>query len=74
MGLLKVEFINHNLLTLLFRFYIFKNAGKWVYGATANNIWTFGDNEVNKLLIQYFVKYNLPNSWYLSSAPIITAN
>ncbi len=23
---------------------------------------------------QYFINYNLPNGWYLTSAPIITAN
>ena len=28
----------------------------------------------NNLLVQYFVNYNLPEGWYLTSAPIITAN
>ncbi len=52
--------------------------GKWVIGALVNNIWSFaGDSEraaVNAFLLQYFVNYNLPKGWYLSSAPIITAN
>jgi hypothetical protein len=26
------------------------------------------------MLLQYFVNYNLPRGWYLSSAPIVTAN
>ena len=26
------------------------------------------------MLIQYFINYNLPNGWYLTSSPIITAN
>ena len=26
------------------------------------------------MTIQYFINYNLPSGWYLSSAPIITAN
>lgn len=49
-------------------------AGKWVLGATVNQTWSVASNEVSKLLIQYFINYNLPDSWYLSSAPIITAN
>jgi len=48
--------------------------GKWVYGATMNHTWSVSNDNVSQLLIQYFVNYNLPNSWYLSSAPIITAN
>ena len=26
------------------------------------------------MLVQYFINYNLPDGWYLTSAPIITAN
>ena len=26
------------------------------------------------MLIQYFINYNLPHGWYISSAPILTAN
>lgn len=52
--------------------------GPWVFGALVQNIWSFaGDSDrpdVNQMLIQYFVNYNLPKGWYLSSAPIITAN
>jgi len=47
---------------------------KWVAGVVLNNIWTFGDEEENKFLFQYFVNYNLPNAVYLVSAPILTAN
>ena len=51
--------------------------GNWVIGAMINNIWSFaGDDDrgdVNQMLIQYFINYNFP-SFYLSSAPIITAN
>ena len=53
-------------------------SGKWVYGMLINNLWSVTDNrdssDVNQMLLQYFINYNLPNSWYLSSAPIITAN
>jgi len=52
--------------------------GPWVVGALANNLWSYaGDDDredVNQFLLQYFINYNLPQGWYLSSAPIITAN
>jgi len=52
--------------------------GKWVVGALVNNIWSFAgsdrDPEVNQFLLQYFVNYNLAHGWYLTSAPIITAD
>ena len=51
--------------------------GHWVLGALANNQWSvagWGGGHVNQMLIQPFVNYNLPNNWYLVSAPIMTAN
>ena len=52
--------------------------GPWLYGALINNVWSFaGDDDrenVNAMLIQPFVNYNLPEGWYLTSSPIITAN
>ena len=51
--------------------------GNWVIGALINNIWSVGgsgDQDVNAFFSQSFVNYNLPNGWYLTSAPIITAN
>ena len=52
--------------------------GPWVVGALAQNLWSFaGDSDradVNQMLVQYFINYNLPHGWYLTSAPIITAN
>lgn len=52
--------------------------GHWVYGALINQIWSFaGDDDrddVDQMLIQPFVNYNLTDGWYLSSSPIITAN
>ena len=52
--------------------------GPWVVGALANNLWSYaGDDDrqdVNQFLFQYFINYNLPHGWYISSAPIITAN
>jgi len=52
--------------------------GKFVVGAVAFNAWSFagdGDRDnVNQLVFQYFINYNLPNAWYLVSGPLITAN
>lgn len=52
--------------------------GPWVIGGLVQNIWSFaGDSDredVNQMLAQYFINYNLPNGWYLTSSPIITAN
>jgi len=51
--------------------------GNWVVGSLFSNIWSVGgsgDQDVNLFTWQYFINYNLPKSWYLTSAPIITAN
>ena len=51
--------------------------GKWVVGSLFSNVWSFagsGDKDINLFTWQYFINYNLPNRWYLTSAPIITAN
>ena len=53
-------------------------SGPWVAGLIVNNIWSVGGDEnlgdVNSMLIQYFINYNFPSGWYLTSGPIITAN
>ena len=46
--------------------------GNWVIGSLVSNIW--GEDDVNLLTWQYFVNYNLSGGWYLTSAPIVTAN
>ncbi len=51
--------------------------GPWVFGVLINNQWSvggWGDKPVNALLMQPFVNYNLPNGWYLTSSPILTAD
>ena len=52
--------------------------GPWVLGALINNVWSFaGDSDrrdVNQMLLQPFVNYNLPDAWYVVTAPIITAD
>lgn len=55
---------------------VLKLTPKWVYGFLTSNIWSAGgaENEINSFLFQYFLNYNLKNGYYISSAPIITAN
>jgi hypothetical protein len=49
--------------------------GPWVVGSLFSNVWSFtGDEQVNLFTWQPFVNYNLDDGWYLTSAPIITAN
>ena len=45
-------------------------------GGLVNQLWSYAGNdpEVNKMLIQPFLNYNLPEGWFLTSAPIITAD
>jgi hypothetical protein len=52
--------------------------GHWVAGVLANNIWSYAGDvdrlDVDLLTVQPFVNYNLPDGWYLTTSPIITAN
>jgi hypothetical protein len=49
--------------------------GPWVIGSLFSNVWSFtGDEQVNLFSWQPFVNYNLDDGWYLTSAPLITAN
>ena len=50
----------------------------WSLGLLIANIWSFaGDSDrgdVNQLIFQPFVNYNLQSGWYLTSSPIWTSN
>jgi len=52
--------------------------GRWVLGALVNQQWSFAGDEdrrdVNLMVLQYFVNYNFAGGWYLTSAPLNTAN
>ncbi len=56
---------------------ILATPGKWVVGGLLQNVWSFAGDadraDVNFLLAQYFASYIMP-AFYLTSAPIITAN
>ncbi|HLN28989.1 MAG TPA: hypothetical protein VK395_14675 [Gemmataceae bacterium] len=47
-------------------------------GFLINNLWSFAGDEdrpnVNAMTLQPFFNYNLPEGWYLTTSPIITAN
>ena len=59
-------------------FLALKMTKKLVYGFLVGNTWGVAGNEaypdVNSFLAQYFINMNFPKGWYISSAPIITAN
>lgn len=52
--------------------------GPWVLGAIANQVWSIGGNNdrpnTSAFFTQPFINYNLSDGWYLTSAPIITAD
>ncbi len=52
--------------------------GPWVIGALANQVWSIaGSNDrpnTSTFFTNAFVNYNLGDGWYLTSAPIITAD
>jgi hypothetical protein len=52
--------------------------GHWVLGVLVQNVWSFAGDEdaddVNQLLLQPIINYNLKKGWYITSVPVITAN
>ncbi len=59
-------------------FLILKMSKKFVYGFLLSNSWSVAGDEaysdVNSFMGQYFINMNFPKGWYISFAPIITAN
>jgi len=57
---------------------MFSSPGNWVLGMIAQNIWSFtGDSDaadVNVFSAQIGVNYRLKDGWYLTTAPLISAN
>ncbi len=47
--------------------------GSWVIGGLASNVWSF-DGDVNFFTGQPFINFNLPEAWFVVTAPLITAN
>lgn len=52
--------------------------GPWTLGVLINNLFSVAGSshrpDVNQMLLQWFVNYNLKNGYYLASGPIVTAN
>jgi hypothetical protein len=59
-------------------FVLLSMPGSWVFGAVVSNVWSIGGQNsrpaVNEMSLQYFVNYNFPHGWFVTSAPILTAN
>jgi hypothetical protein len=57
---------------------IFTMPDQWVLGILTNNVWSVaGDpsrQAVDQFSLQYFISYNFPKGWYLTSEPTISAN
>jgi hypothetical protein len=59
--------------------FIKKDQSPWVFGAVANNIWSFGGpapaaDRTNQLLLNPFVSYHFGDGWSVGSSPNITTN
>jgi len=57
---------------------VLTSSGHWLVGSLINNIWSVGGKkdraDVNQFMWQYFINYNMPKGWYLTSGPTLTAN
>jgi hypothetical protein len=51
---------------------------QWVFAMLTNNFWSFAGNQarknVNQFSFQYFITYNFPHGWYLTTQPPLTAD
>ena len=52
--------------------------GHWTIGALVNNVWSVAGQStrpnVNQMLFQYFINYNLKKGWFITWQPVLTAN
>lgn len=52
--------------------------GKWTLGGLVNNVFSFAGQssrpDVNQMLFQYFINYNLKHGYYITWQPTLTAN
>jgi hypothetical protein len=55
-----------------------RTQGHWLYGTLVYNVFSVAGPaarpDVNQMLMQPFVNYNLRHKWYLTSSPYVTAN
>jgi len=52
--------------------------GKWTLGGLVNNVFSFAGQsarpDVNQMVFQYFINYNLQHGYYITWQPTLTAN
>ena len=52
--------------------------GQWTIGVLVNNVFSVAGSshrpDVNQMMLQYFINYNLKKGYYVTSQPIVTAN
>ena len=52
--------------------------GHWTVGVLISNLFSVAGSahrpNVNQMVLQYFVNYNLKKGWYVTTSPIVTAN
>jgi hypothetical protein len=57
---------------------VLEQPGKWTLGGLVNNVFSFAGQssrpDVNQMVFQYFINYNLRHGWYLTWQPTLTAN
>jgi len=46
----------------------------WVFGITAKQLWSVGGPEMSKMDLNYFINFNFPDGYYLTTSPNITAD
>src|SRR5215831_10292494 len=59
--------------------FVKEDESPWVFGAVANNIWSFGGpprgtDRTNQLLLNPFVSFHFADGWSVGSSPNIAAN
>jgi hypothetical protein len=59
--------------------FVMKNGSPWVFGAVANNIWSFygppsGKDRTNQFLLNPYIAYHFGDGWAIGSSPNIEAN
>jgi len=57
---------------------VLRSQGHWLYGTLVYNVFSVAGpaarSDVNQMLMQPFVNYNLRHKWYLTSSPYVTSN
>ncbi len=44
----------------------------WVFGVQVKHLWSVGGTEMSRLVLNYFINFNFPDGYYLTTSPNIT--